>query len=100
MSLKKKYLASKPECKVTFKLDKDVAKGYNEVNLVGEFNGWDEKKHPMKKLKSGDFSITINLGKDAVYQFKYLADKKDWINDSEAELVVNDFQGQNSVVSV
>ena len=57
MSLKKKYLASKPECKVTFKLAKDGANTYNEVSLVGDFNNWDQGKHPMKKLKSGDFTI-------------------------------------------
>jgi 1,4-alpha-glucan branching enzyme len=101
MSLKKKYLASKPECKVTFKLDKDVAGDYKEVTLVGDFNNWDQSKHQMKKLKSGDFSITINLENGNDYQFKYLANKTEWLNDDEADqLVVNEFQGHNSVVTV
>lgn len=101
MSIKKKYLASKPECKVTFKLSKDVAGSYDQVSLVGEFNNWDPKATEMKKLKAGDFTVTINLEKDKEYEFKYLADNTDWINEEEADkLVANEFQGENSVVSV
>ena len=101
MSLKKKYLESKPECKVTFKLAKNVTNSFKEVSLVGDFNSWDQKAHPMKKLKSGEFSLTINLKKGNDYQFKYLANKKEWLNDEEADqLVTNEFQGQNSVVTI
>ena len=101
MSIKKKYLASKPECKVTFKLSKDIAGSYNEVSLVGSFNDWDPKATTMKKLKAGDFTVTINLEKDKDYEFKYLADSKAWLNDEDADkLVANEFQGENSVVSV
>lgn len=101
MSLKKKYLASKPECKVTFKLTKELANSFEEVNLVGDFNSWDQQANPMKKLKSGDFTVTINLQKGNDYQFKYLANKNEWLNDEEADqLVTNEFQGQNSVVTI
>lgn len=101
MSIKKKYLASKPECKVTFKLSKEIAAAYDKVSLVGEFNNWDPKATTMKKLKAGDFTVTINLEKDKDYQFKYLADNENWINEEEADkLVANDFQGENSVVSI
>lgn len=101
MSLKKKYLASKPECKVTFKLSNGKASAYKEVSLVGDFNNWDKEKHPMKKLKSGDFSITISLEKGNNYQFRYLADKTEWLNDSEADrLVTNEFQGKNCLVTI
>lgn len=100
MSIKKKYLASKPECKVTFKLSKDAG-SFNEVSLVGDFNKWDPKANTMKKLKSGDFTVTLNLQKGSDYQFKYLADAKEWLNDSESDkLVANEFQGENSVVTV
>ena len=101
MSLKKKYLASKPECKVTFKLEKNGANDFNEVSLVGDFNNWDQSAHPMKKLKSGDFSVTLNLEKGKDYQFKYLANKTEWLNETEADSqVANEFQGQNSLVTI
>ncbi len=101
MSLKKKYSTTKPECKVTFRLEKAFAKDFNDVCLVGDFNSWTVDEHPMKKLKSGDFTVTINLERDKNYQFKYLADKAKWLNDSEPDsLIENEFSGQNSMLTV
>lgn len=101
MSVKKTYLQSKPECKVTFKLEKKLANSANRANLVGEFNNWDEQAFEMKKLKTGDFTITLNLDKDKEYQFRYLIDSSHWINDPEADKhVPNVFQSENSVIVV
>jgi 1,4-alpha-glucan branching enzyme len=101
MSLKKKYLASKPECKVTFKLPRSVTESFKQVNIVGDFNGWDPQAHPLTKLKTGDFSITIGLKSGREFQFRYLADKTEWLNDDQPDrLVTNEFQGQNSVVAI
>jgi len=101
MSIKKNYLESKPECKVTFKLAKKFVNSANEVNLVGEFNNWDKQRTPMKKLKNGDFSVTVNLDKGSNYQFKYLIDNKEWINEPEADqYAANEFQGENSIVII
>lgn len=83
MSLTKKYLKSKPICKVTFKLLKEQCNAAEEAALAGDFNGWDNV--PMKKLKSGDFTVTLDLEKDNKYQFKYLLDGKEWQNDWEAD---------------
>ncbi|MCK9273980.1 MAG: isoamylase early set domain-containing protein [Syntrophales bacterium] len=81
MSLKKKYLTSKNICKVTFHLSgKAVANG-ELVNLVGDFNGWNQEAFPMKKLKNGDFSITVDLVPGHAYEFRYLIDKTRWEND-------------------
>jgi 1,4-alpha-glucan branching enzyme len=101
MSIKKKYLETLPECKVTFKLSKKVANSASKANLVGEFNNWSVKKAPMKKLKSGDFSITVSLPKDQEYQFKYLLDGKEWVNEESADkLIPNVYNTENSVVVV
>lgn len=101
MSVKKTYLQSKPECKVTFKLDKKLANSANQANLVGEFNNWDEHAMEMKKLKTGEFTVTLNLEKDKEYQFRYLLDSSYWLNDPEADKQVpNAFQTENSVVVV
>ena len=85
MSLKKQFLKSKPVCKVTFRLAKEEAKSANKVHLVGDFNEWSEDATPMKKLKSGDFSTTLNLEKGKSYQFRYLLNQDEWENDWQAD---------------
>lgn len=101
MSLKKQYLKSKPVCKVTFVLAKDIIASAKAVNLTGEFNDWDYESIPMKKTKNGEFSVSIDLEKGREYQFKYLVNGKDWINDVEADkFVKNEFKSENSVVIV
>ncbi len=86
MSLTKKFLKSKPVCKVTFKLQSEEAKAAKKASLVGDFNDWNPKKAKMKKLKSGAFSITLDLDINNQYAYRYLLDGKTWVNDGEADL--------------
>ncbi|MFP4546834.1 MAG: isoamylase early set domain-containing protein [Fidelibacterota bacterium] len=83
--LKKRYLKSRPECKVTFKLDKSYIDNANSVHLVGEMNNWDEESTPMKKLKDGSFKLELNLAKDREYRFRYKVNQNYWINDEAAD---------------
>ncbi len=101
MSLKKQYLKAKPVCKVTFRLEKKAAPGADKVNLVGDFNNWDENANPMKKLSNSDFTATLNLESGREFQFRYLIDGKKWENDWNADnYVPSDFPGvDNSVVN-
>jgi len=85
MSLKKKYLKSKPICKVSFSLPKDAVKSAKQVAIVGDFNAWDKKANFMKKLKNGSFTSTIDLEAGKEYQFRYLIDGELWENDSVAD---------------
>lgn len=102
MSLKKKYLKTKPICKVSFSLPKDAAKMANKVYIVGEFNDWDIAANPMKKLKNGSFTSTIDLPAGKEYQFRYLIDGEKWENDWYADRYVPTGFGDadNSVVVV
>lgn len=96
--LKKQVLKNKPICKVTFTLPEAVKA--ESVYLVGDFNGWDEKATPMKRLKSGYFTVTLELEKDREYQFRYLVNDTEWHNDWHADKYVpNPFSGDNSVVT-
>lgn len=88
MSFKKQYLKSKPVCKVTFKLSKQEAQHAQSVRLLGDFNAWDSAATPMKKLKNGGFTATLELPKDSQYQFRYLLDDKVWENDWDADTYV------------
>ncbi|WJG11060.1 isoamylase early set domain-containing protein [Aliiglaciecola sp. LCG003] len=102
MSFKKTYLKSKPVCKVTFKLSKEEAKNAQKVRVVGDFNEWNLSASPMKKLKNGGFSSTIDLPKGAEYQFRYLLDDHEWENDWHADAYITSPVSfdDNSVVSV
>lgn len=85
MALTKKFLKSKPVCKVTFKLTQEEAKSAESVQLVGEFNDWDAAASPMKKLKNGGFTQTIDLESGKEYRFRYLLDGETWENDWSAD---------------
>ena len=100
MSIKKQYLKTKPVCKVTFRLPEEAAKSVRSANIVGEFNDWGIHANPMRKLKNGSFTVTIDLEPDREYQFRYLLDDKTWENDCEADRYAPTPYGdsENSVV--
>ncbi len=102
MSIKKKYLKKKAVCKVTFKMPKEMTGPVNTVHLVGDFNDWDTRATPMKKLKNGDFTATVDLDLYKEYQFRYLKDDQDWENDRDADKHVPTPYGDsdNSVIIV
>ena len=81
MALSKKYLKSKPVCKVTFELENLKAE---KIAVVGSFNDWNINASPLKKFKNGKYKTTIDLEKDNSYEFRYLADGN-YINDTEAD---------------
>jgi 1,4-alpha-glucan branching enzyme len=84
MPLKKKYLKTKPVCKVSFILPKEAANSAKTVHLVGEFNEWDTDATPMRKIKEG-FTRTVDLEAGREYQFRYLLDGEVWENENEAD---------------
>jgi 1,4-alpha-glucan branching enzyme len=85
MSIKKQYLKSKPECKLTFRVTKEVAQNADSVKIVGDFNEWNKDTEPMNKLKNGDFTQALNLETGKEYQFKYLINDTTWENETEAD---------------
>jgi 1,4-alpha-glucan branching enzyme len=100
--IKKQYLKSRNACKVTFKLSRIATPQADKVCIAGEFNNWNTRATPMKKLKSGDFSITLELEPGREYQFRYLIDDARWENDWNADAYVRNPYGycDNSVVLV
>ena len=102
MSVKKQYLKSRPVSKVTFHLPCKAAPAARNVYLVGEFNGWDTQAMPMKKLKTGAFTLTIELAPGRTYSYRYLIDGKVWENDWDADAYLPSgvAESDNSVVEV
>ena len=99
MSLKKKYLKSKPVCKVTFNLPADVAEGAKKVALVGEFNDWNmDTAETMRKLKDGSYTRTLDLDAGRAYQYRFVLDGENWVNDNEADAYVPSGLGEENCV--
>lgn len=102
MSIKKQHLKTKPVCKVTFRIPEDTGQPVNQAHVVGEFNNWDPSATPMKKLKSGAFTVTMDLDTGKEYQFRYLLDGESWHNDEAADKYAPStyHDSENSVVVV
>jgi len=96
MALLKKFLKSKPVCKVTFTHD---AENIEDLVLVGDFNNWDAAATPFKKLKSGVFKVVVDLEVEKQYEYKFLS-KGTYFNDNNADaLVFNAYaNSENSLV--
>ncbi len=99
--LKKQYLKSNRSCRVTFRLPKDAAQDAGMVTLVGDFNNWNLTQTQMKKLKSGDFTATVDLPCNREFRFRYLIDSRRWENDWCADKYMpNEYGSDDSVVVI
>ena len=85
MAIRKQYLKSRPVCKVTFRVSKEMADGARSINLVGDFNDWAKRSTPMKKHKNGCFSVAVDFDVDREYQFRYVRDNEIWKNEEDAD---------------
>ena len=102
MSLEKKYLKSKPICKVKFIAPDALVKGAKSITVAGDFNGWNPEKTRLRKQKTGKFATTIDLEVGNEYEYRYVIDGKRWENDWAADKYVpnNHTADDNSVVVV
>lgn len=98
MAIKKQFLKSKPVCKVTFEVAADEAK---TVSVVGDFNEWNAKAAPLKKLKNGKFKGILPFDTEQSYEFKYVIDGA-YINEEESDsFVFNEFaNAENGVLEL
>jgi len=98
MALKKKFLKSKPICRVSFQVPGPMAAKAKKVELVGSFNNWEPIA--MRKVKDG-FTRTVDLETGAAHEFRYCVNGQEWLNDTEADAYVpNSFSTENSVVQL
>jgi 1,4-alpha-glucan branching enzyme len=69
------------------------------VHLVGDFNAWDHKSHQFERDRDGKWTITVQLETGRVYQFRYLLDNCQWMNDGMADgYVTNHYGSDNGLV--
>ena len=102
MSLDKKYLKSKPICKVKFIAPPELAKDAKKIYLAGDFNNWDFHETQLKRQKDGTYSTILELEAGAEYEYRYVVDGERWENDHAADKYVPSKIGNvdNSVVVV
>jgi 1,4-alpha-glucan branching enzyme len=102
IGIQKKYVKTKKTCKVTFTMPKIAAPDSKSVCIVGDFNNWNIYANPLKKLKNGNYSITLELESGKEYQFRYLIDECKWENDWNADKYVRSHYGDsdNSVIII
>jgi len=69
------------------------------VYVVGDFNGWNQHSHPLKKDSKGTWktSITLTPGR---YEYRFLVDRE-WCNDPHCiTFVPNTFGSENCIITV
>jgi 1,4-alpha-glucan branching enzyme len=83
---------------VTFELPSAI--WAERVNLVGDFNDWNETSMAMTQDRDdAHWRITLELAANREYQFRYLVNGTDWHNDWHADKYVpNQHGSDNSVV--
>jgi len=101
LGIQKQYLKTGDLCNVTFQLPKQAAQDAHVITVVGDFNNWNVSETPMKKLKTGDFKVTLKLPRGKEYRFRYLIDANRWENDWCADdYVPNAFGCDDSLIKV
>jgi hypothetical protein len=99
--IKKDPIKSTNLCNVTFRLPAEGTKEAKEVTIVGDFNEWNQKATPLKRVENGDFEVTLKLATGREYRFRYLIDGKRWENDWHADKYLKSPYGvDDSVVCV
>lgn len=98
--LEKEYDKNRFICKVTFSLPLEACEGASTVQVLGDFNEWNEEGGYMDRSQDR-FQSTLELEPDRKYEFRYLIDGEIWENDWNADAYVpSPFGVDNSVVNV
>lgn len=88
----------RPVVQVTFTLPNSF--WADTIHLVGDFNGWDRRSHPLTRDRDGRWEITLCLEPQRAYQFRYLIDGHRWTNDDNADAYVRNLYGTDNFMVV
>ena len=66
-----------------------------EVILMGDFNKWNAKTHPMKRMKAGAWEKIV-MCPPGRYEYKFLVDGKWWTDPKSEQTCYNCFGTENS----
>ncbi|MGX9416468.1 isoamylase early set domain-containing protein [Vibrio sp. RC27] len=95
--INKRFFKTKDEVEVTFELE--VQDAASKVSIVADFLEW--KPEPMKKMaKRPVYKFKVRLPKNGEFQFRYLLDDQQWMNDPNADNYISNGLGEdNSLVT-
>jgi hypothetical protein len=96
----RKYSKDRAVCRVTFWLPKDAAPDATSVAVAGSFNDWSLDRHPLKRLKNGDFQLALELEAGREFEFRFVIDGVRWESAWNADKYVwcDHAQCENSVI--
>lgn len=92
------HVNGKTVVRVTFTLPETI--WADQIYLVGDFNRWNRTSHPFRRDRQGRWLLTVDLELGRAYQFRYLRDGQNWINDSQADAYVYNTYGSHNFVVV
>ena len=107
MTIKKQFLKSKPEVKVTFEIEKKDAENATSISLLSEHNQWQAVE--LKQLKSGKFKVAVNVSTEKLSSFQYIFEatnsdnQKVMLLPADADAYVDNGMtdgGQNAVLQI
>ena len=91
----------KKNSKVTFILDKGDFSEFDDIRVMGDFNGWHYEKGLIMELKKNQFKASISLKSGQNYEFRYILNGRHWFNDPQADgLVESPFYGISNTLLV
>jgi hypothetical protein len=97
--IEKKF--DKKNCKVTFILDKGDFSEFDDIRVLGDFNGWHYEKGLIMELKKNQFKGSASLKAGTNYEFRYILNGRHWFNDPQADgLVDSPFYGISNTLIV
>jgi serine protease AprX len=65
---------------------------YSRASVIGSFNGWDPRAHPMQRSPEGLWHLSVPPLPPGSYRYKFLLDTA-WVNDPENTNRLEDGQG-------
>ena len=93
-----KRTSGKQGIKVQFVLTEERV-GDGAVSVVGEFNDWNPRKHPLRRRTNGTRSASVTLEPGRSYAFRYLGTGGRWLDEESADgAVPNGYGGWNSIL--
>lgn len=90
--------ADSGQVRVTFRLSSTI--WADRIALVGSFNEWNTEANFFNQAgQNGEWLATVELEPLRRYQFRYLVDGNQWLNDDQADdFEPNPHGGFNSVI--
>lgn len=72
-----------------------------QINLVGDFNGWNLENLSFRHDRAGNWVIELDLEVGREYRFRYLLGGREWRDEWQADkFVPNDYGSYDSIVVV